>query len=119
MESKEIFAVILAVLAVIIVISVLSMVTRRGTTTQEDSAPAMTELPPVTAITWETDIWDVLREQNTTTVLTEEIPPEVTAESDIAEGTEFPADGTGLLDFGSTPTELPVTDESLPDGSET
>ena len=119
METKEIFAVIIAVLAVIIVISVLSMITKRSGATKQDSSPEITEVPPITAITLETNIWDVLREQNTTTVLTEETLPESPDGTDIIAGTDLTGDDPGLVSIGSTPTDFPLQNESQLPGSVT
>ena len=55
------------------------------------------------AITLETDVWDLIREQNATTAVTED-----TAESDAESGTEAAVTGdedAALYSKGSTPEE--------------
>lgn len=113
MESKEIFAVILAALGIIIVISILSMVTKNGRSGEQSSEPEITQLTQQEPVYLETDIWDVLREQNTTTAVTEETLPEGTDVTAAAEGTtdtdvplvtgDMTAIGMPQVEVGSTP----------------
>lgn len=70
MESKEIYTVLLAALGIILVIGILSLVTKPDSDTQQDSMPAITKVTQQNSNFQETDIWDLLREQNTTTATT-------------------------------------------------
>lgn len=61
MEHKEIVTMVLAIALVIIVIGVLGMISRAAGNEDSVADPATTsELPPITR---ETDIWDVIHEQ--------------------------------------------------------
>lgn len=70
MESKEIYTVLLAALGIILVIGILSLVTKSDSDTQQDSMPAITNATQQNSNIQKTDIWDLLREQNTTTATT-------------------------------------------------
>lgn len=111
METKEILALVLAAFGIILVIGILSMITKKNDTTKEDSVPEITQVTQQDPVYIETDIWDVLREQNQTTVATEE-----TAE---AEGTEESGAETGTLPEGAVTGEVSgdVTGEATGDVS--
>lgn len=111
METKEILALVLAAFGIILVIGILSMITKKNDTTKEDSVPEITQVTQQDPVYIETDIWDVLREQNQTTVATEE-----TAE---AEGTEESGAETGTLPEGAVTGEVSgdVTGEASGDVS--
>lgn len=98
METKEILALVLAAFGIILVIGILSMITKKNDTTKEDSVPEITQVTQQEPVYIETDIWDVLREQNQTTVATEE-----TAE---AEGTGESGEETGTLPEGAVTGEV-------------
>ena len=98
METKEILALVLAAFGIILVIGILSMITKKNDTTKEDSVPEITQVTQQEPVFIETDIWDVLREQNQTTVTTEE-----TAE---AEGTGESGEETGTLPEGAVTGEV-------------
>jgi hypothetical protein len=72
METKEILALVLAAFGIILVIGILSMITNKNGTTKEDSAPEITQATQPDPVYLETDIWDLIREQNQTTVTTDE-----------------------------------------------
>ena len=114
MEHKEIFAVILAALGIILVIGILSMVTKKPSTTEQSSAPEITEAPGPEPVYIETDIWDVLRDQNSTTVTTDTtmpLTPEGTViyEGTILEGSDLVLNLTDLLTGETEPgVELPA-----------
>lgn len=104
MESKEILAVILAALGIILLIGILSMVTKKNEMTEESSVPAVTEVTQPDPVYFETDIWDVIREQNATTAATEETLEDGTPVTTGSDGE------TGTLPEGA---------ETLPEGAET
>lgn len=111
METKEILALVLAAFGIILVIGILSMITKKNDTTKEDSVPEITQVTQQDPVYIETDIWDVLREQNQTTAATEE-----TAE---AEGTGESGAETGTLPEGAVTGEVSgdVTGEATGDVS--
>ncbi|MBQ9907289.1 MAG: hypothetical protein IJM46_11015 [Oscillospiraceae bacterium] len=118
MESKEILAVILAALGIILLIGILSMVTKKNEMTEESSVPAVTEVTQPDPVYFETDIWDVIREQNATTAATEETLEDgtpVTTGSDgetgtLPEGAEtLNPDESGILTESGAETETETT----------
>ena len=118
MESREILAVIAAALGVILLIGILSIVSKKNQTTQEESAPVITEVTQPDPVYLETDIWDVIREQNATTVATEETLEDgtpVTTGSDgetgtLPEGAEtLNPDESGITAESGTETETETT----------
>ena len=110
MESKEIFAVILAVAGIVLVIGILSMVTKKDKAGEQTSQPEITEVTQQQPVYLETDIWDVLREQNTTTDVTEVTLPDGSVSTDLPEGTAI--EGTDLSGDVSAPES---TDSALPE----
>ncbi len=112
MESKEIFAVILAVAGIVLVIGILSMVTKKDKASEQTSQPEITEVTQQQPVYLETDIWDVLREQNTTTDVTEVTLPDGSVSTDLPEGTAI--EGTDLSGDVSAPES---TDSALPEGA--
>ncbi len=90
MERKEIYTVVIAALGIILVIGLLSLFTKPDSKTQQNSMPAVTGATAQQSNASQTDIWDYLREQNTTTVTTE-----------------------------TTAIESAVTTDTLPEGAET
>lgn len=112
MESKEIFAVILAVAGIVLVIGILSMVSKKDKAGEQTSQPEITEVTQQQPVYLETDIWDVLREQNTTTDVTEVTLPDGSVSTDLPEGTAI--EGTDLSGDVSAPES---TDAALPEGA--
>ncbi len=117
MESKEIFAVILATLGIILVIGVLSLITKKDTETEQDPIPETTEITTPEPIYLQTDIWDQLREQNATTVTTDTT---ASAGSDMT-GTETAAlpEGTETAVTGFSDGNTVVTESAVIEGTDT
>ena len=114
METKEILAVILAAFGIILVIGILSMITKKGAAGSEDSVPEITEVTSQEPVYLETDIWDMLREQNTTTATTEET-------TDV-EGSDVTGDGSETLPEGAETGDVTgegTVSAGTADGSET
>lgn len=109
MEHKEIVTMVLAVALVIIVIGVLGMVTRNGGVEDSVAEPATTpELPPITR---ETDIWDLIREQQAAMTTTEATDAEEGTVTDTVIVTD--EEGNPVTDEEGNPVteSVVVTDE--------
>lgn len=125
MESKEILAVVVATLGIILVIGILSLITKSTDTTEQDSKPVVSEVSEPQPVYLQTDIWDVLRAQNTTTVTTETTNADgeiiIDETGTLPEGETVPTDisqdvNTAAADesAGSETETMTVTEESIP-----
>ena len=105
MEHKELFAVIIAAFGVMALIGLLTIV-RGGNKDPQDDAGTQTQTTPIVLTTAQTDIWDVLHEQQNTTTTPAETDANGSAVTTVTDENGAPVtDATGTTAEGGMPAE--------------